>query len=37
VDTFYGLGEQAVLDFMKEIGFPVIKDDEHIRRVRNAI
>jgi len=33
VDTFYGLGEQTVLDFMKEMGFPVIKDDEHIRRV----
>lgn len=34
---FYGLGrageEKVVLDFMKEMGFPVIKDDEHIRRV----
>lgn len=25
--------EKVVLDFMKEMGFPVIKDDKHIRRV----
>jgi DNA-3-methyladenine glycosylase I len=34
---FYGLGvtakKRVVLDFMKEMGFPVIKDDEHVRRV----
>ena len=33
VERFYGLGEKTVLDFMKEMGFPVIKDDKHIRKV----
>lgn len=33
LDRFYGLGEKTVLDFMKEMGFPVVKDDIHIRRV----
>ena len=33
MERFHGLGERTVLDFMKEMGFPVIKDDEHIRRV----
>jgi len=37
LERFYGLGlkgeQKVVLDFMKEMGFPVIKDDKHIRRV----
>jgi DNA-3-methyladenine glycosylase I len=38
---FYGLGvtakKRVVLDFMKEMGFPVIKDDKHIRRVLHRL
>jgi endonuclease III len=37
MERFYGLGERTVLDFMKEMGFPVIKDDEHVRRVFNRL
>ena len=33
IDKFKFIGEKTVLDFMKEMGFPVIKDDKHIRRV----
>lgn len=33
IDKFKFIGEKTVLDFMKEMGFPVIKDDKHIRRL----
>jgi len=33
IENFKFIGEKTVLDFMKEMGFPVIKDDVHIRRV----
>ena len=33
IDKFKFIGEKVVLDFMKEMGFPVIKDDKHIRRL----